>query len=195
MGEKSAENLVAELEASKQRSAAAHLFALGIRHVGERTAAQLVEAFGSLDGLAAAQLEALEAVPDVGPVVARSVRAFFDDPAGVGMLERFRAAGLAAYTEKNEPRDLAAGDEADLPLGGKKIVLTGTLASMTRGEAKERIQELGGRVVLSVSRKTDLVVHGSDPGSKLDKAEGLGVSTMDEAAFLALIGEKESQGD
>jgi len=195
MGERSAENLVAELEMSKQRSAAAHLFALGIRHVGERTAGQLVEAFGSLDGLAAADLEALEAVPDVGPVVALSVRTFFDDEGSRRMLKRFSDAGLAAYTEKNEPRDFGEDGDGELPLAGRKVVLTGTLTAMARGEAKDRIVALGGRVVSSVSKKTDLVVFGEDPGSKLDKARSLGVTTVDEMAFLALIGEKESQGD
>lgn len=192
MGEKSAENLVAELEASRQRPAAAHLFALGVRHVGERTARQLVEAFGSLDALAAADVEALEAVPEVGPVVARSVRAFFDDPGTAAMLRRFREAGLAAYTERHEPRLPGADDEGAHPLSGKKVVLTGTLTTMARAEAKERIEQFGGRVVSSVSGKTDLVVYGSDPGSKLDKARSLGVSTVDEQAFIEMIGGKES---
>lgn len=194
MGERSAENLVAEIEASKQRPAAAHLFALGVRHVGQRTARQLVEAFGSLDDLARAVVETLEAVPEVGPVVARSVRAFFDDPGNVEMIARFRESGLAAYLEKNEPvpgGDGSAGGE-DLPLAGKKVVLTGTLTTMSRSEAKERIEKLGGRVVSSVSGKTDMVVFGSDSGSKLDKARALDVVTVDEEAFLDLIGGKES---
>jgi DNA ligase (NAD+) len=189
MGQKSAENLLAEIEASRQRPAAAHLFALGVRHVGERTARQLVEAFGSLDGLAAAGDEELEAVPEVGPVVAHSVRAFFDDPGNREMLQRFREAGLSAYLEKTEPLRAGAGD---LPLAGKKVVLTGSLAAMTRPEAKERVETLGGRVVSSVSSKTDMVVFGSDPGSKLDKARSLGVTTLDEEAFLEMIGGKES---
>ncbi len=191
MGEKSADNLVDEIEASKQRPAAAHLFALGVRHVGARTARQLVEAFGSLDGLAAAGEEELEAVPEVGPVVARSVRAFFDDPGTSAMIRRFRQAGLSAYREKAPPPQAGNVDGADLPLAGKKVVLTGALAAMSRPEAKERIEALGGRVVSSVSTRTDLVVFGSDPGSKLDKARALGVATVDERAFLDLIDGKE----
>jgi DNA ligase (NAD+) len=194
MGAKSAENLVAEIEASKQRPAAAHLFALGVRHVGERTARQLVEAFGSLDDLAHSDVEALEAVPEVGPVVARSVRAFFEDRGNAAMIARFREAGLSAYLEKKTPvrgGDGGAGG-AGLPLAGKQVVLTGTLAAMSRSEAKARIEALGGRVVSSVSKKTDLVVFGSDPGSKLDKADALDVVTVDEEAFLALIMGEES---
>lgn len=197
MGEKSAENLVAGIEACRKRPAAAHLFALGIRHVGERTARQLVEALGSLDGLAAADEEALEAVSEVGPVVARSVRAFFDDPRHREMIERFRSAGLAAYREYVSlppGRDTGSGKE-ESPLAGKKVVLTGTLSSMSRSEAKERIEALGGRVVSSVSGKTDLVVFGADPGSKLDKARALGVLTLDEEAFFELIEGKELPRD
>jgi DNA ligase (NAD+) len=179
MGEKSAANLLAQIERSKQTTLPRLLTALGIRQVGEATAKALAEHFLTLDRLLDATVEELQDVRDVGPEVAASIRQFFDEPANRKLVQRLRTAGVT-------PARIVRREG---PLTGKKLVLTGGLAAMTRPEAQRRIEALGGRVVTSVSKETDFVVVGTDAGSKLAKAEKLGVATLDEDAFLRLLGE------
>ena len=181
MGKKSAANLVEQIERSKTRDFWRLIFGLGIRHVGERGAQALAGAFGTMDALLAASKEQLQAVPDIGPVVAAAVREYLDQPQNRALIEELAAAGLkmdAPMTGASPPG----------PLSGKTFVLTGTLPTMSREAATEAIQALGGKVTGSVSKKTDHVVAGADPGSKLAKAEALGISILDEAAFRALVG-------
>lgn len=179
-GEKSAENLVAEIEKSKRRTLAHLLYALGIRFVGARVARILADHFGDLDALAAAAPEELEAVPEIGPKVAQSIRRFFADRKNRQRLEALRTAGV----NLTQPRAAAAADSS---LAGKTVVLTGALEAMTRSDAKRRLEALGARVAGSVSRKTDLVVAGDKAGSKLDKARQLGVEVIDEAGLVELL--------
>jgi len=181
MAEKSADNLVAALEASKQTTLQRFLFALGIRDVGEATAAALAGHFGSLEALMEANREQIEEVPDVGPVIAEHVHAFFQERHNRDVIDKLRKSGVAWPDVVR-----AAGEH--LPLAGKTFVLTGTLAGMGRAEAQDRIRELGGKASGSVSGKTDYVVAGADAGSKLRKAEKLGVPVLDENEFLKLIG-------
>ncbi|HET9468986.1 MAG TPA: NAD-dependent DNA ligase LigA [Vicinamibacterales bacterium] len=181
MGEKSAANLVAQIERSKTRDFWRLIYGLGIRHVGERGAQALAGAFGSMDALMAATKEQLQAVPDIGPVVAAAVREYLDQPQNRALIKELAAAGL----KMDAPITAAS---APGPLSGKTFVLTGTLATLSREEATEKIQSLGGKVTGSVSKKTDHVVAGADPGSKLTKAESLGVSVLDEDAFRKLVG-------
>jgi DNA ligase (NAD+) len=178
MGEKSAANVVAQLERSKKTTLPQLLVALGIRQVGEATAKALADHFGTLQRLMDADPEALTEVRDVGPEVAASIHQFFAEPRNRKVIERLLAAGVKP----------AAVTRPKGPLAGKKLVLTGGLGAMTRPEAQRRIEALGGRVVTSVSKETDLVVVGSDAGSKLKKAKALGVKTIDEAEFLRLVG-------
>ncbi len=180
MAEKSAANVVAAIEKSKRTTLARFVFALGIRHVGEVTAKDLAAHFGTLDALMAADAAQLQEAPDVGPVVAESVARFFAESHNREGIELLRAAGVR--WAEGEPRRATAG-----PFAGKIVVLTGTLAAMTRDEAKERIEAGGGRVTGSVSKKTDFVVAGEEAGSKLDKARELGIEVLDEAAFLAKL--------
>ncbi len=181
MGRRSAEKLVSEIKASKQRDLGRLLHAIGIRHVGEGVADALARAFGDLNGLLEATVEVLEGVADVGPVVARSVRAFLDDPDHRDLIERLRQAGVGGRAA------MAALPEANAPLAGKTLVLTGTLTAITRERAREEVERLGGKVTTAVSRKTSYVVVGAEPGSKAQKARALGVETLDESAFLRLI--------
>jgi DNA ligase (NAD+) len=178
MGKKSAENLVAQLERSKQTTLPRFLVALGIRQVGEATATALAQHFDTLDALMAASVEALTEVRDVGPEVATAIHQFFAEPHNRTLIRRLLDAGVAP----------AAVKAVRGPLSGKKFVLTGSLASMTRPEAQRRIEALGGRVVSSVSKETDYVVVGEDPGSKLARAEKLGVARVDEDEFRTLVG-------
>ncbi|MBX6376984.1 MAG: NAD-dependent DNA ligase LigA [Clostridia bacterium] len=187
MGSKSAANLVAAVAASRHRPLARLYHALGIRFVGRRVAEVLAEHFPSLDALASADEEELRAVPEVGEKIAASVRAFFRQEQTRRLVEKLRRAGVRLAEEPGVPR--AAGAEA--PLAGRTFVLTGTLRTMTRAEAQRRIEALGGRVAGSVSRRTDFVVVGEEPGSKLERARELGVATLDEAAFLRLLAERE----
>jgi DNA ligase (NAD+) len=182
MGEKSAVNLLAGLQASKRTTLARFLYGLGIRHVGETTAKDLAKHFGGIDRVMNASLEQLLEVNDVGPVVAQSIRTFFDQPHNREVVEQLRAAGLAW-----EENDGTALDAAPKPLAGKTFVLTGTLPTLTRDDAKDRIEAAGGKVSGSVSKKTHYVVAGDEAGSKLDKAQELGVPVIDEAALLALL--------
>ena len=179
MGEKSATNLLAQIERSKQTSLPRLLTALGIRQVGEATAKALAEHFGTLDAVIDASLEQLQEVRDVGPEVAASIRQFFDEPVNRNLVARLRAAGV-----NPAPIERRSG-----PLTGKKFVLTGGLVAMTRPEAQRRIEALGGRVVTSVSKETDFVVVGTDAGTKLAKAEKLGVPRLDEDAFIRMLGD------
>lgn len=187
MGEKSAANLVSELEKSKRTTLPRFLYALGIRDVGEATARALAEHFGDLDPLLDASLGAIERVPDIGPVIAASVQHFFAEPHNREVIKALRAAGV------QWPAVSRRASAADSPFAGKTCVLTGTLAAMTREEAQERILALGGKVSGSVSKKTDYVIAGADAGSKLAKAEALGVKVLDEDAFLRLLKRVESR--
>jgi DNA ligase (NAD+) len=179
MGEKSATNLLAQIERSKRTSLPRFLTALGIRQVGEATAKALAEHFRTLDAIMEASEEQLREVRDVGPEVAASIRQFFHEPRNRKLVERLRKAGVTPA-----PIERRHG-----PLEGKKFVLTGGLAGMTRPEAQRRIEALGGRVVTSVSKETDYVVVGAEAGSKLKKAEKLGIPRLDEDGFLRLLGE------
>jgi DNA ligase (NAD+) len=181
MGEKSAQNLIDAIEQSKETTLVRFLYSLGIREVGEATAASLAAHFGMLDAIIAASEEQLLLVADVGPVVASRIRAFFDEAHNLEVIARLRDAGVR--WKESEPRS----DPKDGPLAGKTFVLTGTLAAMTRDEAKDRIQALGGKVTGSVSQKTDYVIFGEKAGSKLTKAQQLGVDTLDESLFEALL--------
>ncbi len=172
MGEKSARNLVAALARSKKTSLARFLFALGLREVGEVTAASLARHFGSLEPLMAATAEELEAVPDVGPVVALNVETFFRQPHNREVIQALLDQGVK--WPDTTPDTGEAG-----PLSGKVFVITGTLEGMTRDEAKQRIEALGGKITSSVSSKTDYLLCGKDPGSKLKKAQELGVTIID----------------
>lgn len=180
VADKSAANLVAALEAARHTTLARFIFALGIRHVGEATAKDLARHFGTLDNVMAASTEELLAVPDVGPIVAQSIANFFGEPHNVEVIEQLRAAGVT--WPESEP---AAA--APLPLAGKTFVLTGTLPTLSRDEAKSMLEEKGAKVAGSVSAKTDYVVAGADAGSKLAKAESLGVPVLDEDAMRAML--------
>jgi DNA ligase (NAD+) len=185
MGKKSAANLVAEIDKSRQAELWRLLHGLGIRHVGEGGARALAKTFRSLERLQRASLEELEDTPDVGPVVARSVRSFLDEPANQALVRRLIEHGVRAADP--DPPEVPGAQPASTPLSGQTFVLTGTLDSMSREEAARRIEALGGKVASSVSRKTTWLVAGRDAGSKLEKARALGVAELDEAGFLALI--------
>lgn len=180
MGAKSAAKLIEALERSKNTTLARFLYALGIREVGEATALALAGHFGTLEALMAAEEERLQQVPDVGPVVAAAIRAFFQEPHNQAVIARLRSAGVR-WPEGEIKRAI------EEPLAGKTFVLTGTLESLTRDEASDRLRALGAKVGGNVSRKTDYVVAGRDPGSKLDKARELGVTVLDEAGLLTLL--------
>ncbi len=182
MAAKSAQNLVHSLELSKKTTFSRFLYALGIRHVGESTARSLARHFGSLHKLREATEEDLLAVNDIGLTVAASIRAFFSDPMNVQLIEQLKACGIT--WEENE-----SGEKEPLPLAGKTFVLTGTLSSLSREMATEKIQALGGKVSGSVSAKTSFLVVGQQAGSKLKRAEQLGVLILDENRFKELIHE------
>ncbi|TAN50591.1 MAG: NAD-dependent DNA ligase LigA, partial [Methylococcaceae bacterium] len=181
MGQKSAENLVAAIAASKTTTLARFLYALGIREVGEVTAQTLAAHFYTLDKLMAADAAALQTAPDVGPAVAGQVVAFFAQAHNREVIAALRQAGV------HWPEGMPAG-QGDQPLLGRTFVITGTLSSMTRDEAKDRLQALGAKVAGSVSKNTHCLVAGSEAGSKLAKAQSLGVKVIDEAELLALLG-------
>ena len=181
MAKKSASNLLAQIEASKSRDLANLIFALGIRHVGERTAGILAHELGSLEKLTNATVEELDAIPEIGLTVAESVRDWFDDEGNRALCDRLRAAGINTEAERR------SGGVVDERFAGKQFVLTGTLGSLTRDEARALIEARGGRVNSSVSKKTDYVVAGEAAGSKLDKAQSLGVTVIDEGAFKEML--------
>jgi DNA ligase (NAD+) len=181
MGEKSAQKLVDQIEGSKTNDLSRLIYALGIRHVGEKAAATLARHFRTMQGVLKAPVEALQSVREVGPVVAQSVRMFADEPRNQKLVERLVKAGVNTETSLPKP------DDEPGPLAGKTFVLTGTLSAITREEATEKLERLGARVSGSVSKKTSYVVAGAEAGAKLEKARQLGIETLDEAAFLALI--------
>lgn len=183
MGDKSSENLVRAIEASRQRPLSRFLYALGIRHIGSRGAKLLAERFGTLDGLRDAGKEAWAAVPEVGPKMAESLEAFFQDESNLEILDKLKRAGVVP-----EAPEAPAGTEGGR-FSGKTFVLTGTLPTLKRSEAKALIEERGGKVASSVSGKTDYVLAGEDPGSKYDKARKLGVEIIDEAGFRSMMEE------
>ncbi len=179
-GEKSVDNLLEAIEESKKRPFSRVLFAIGIRHVGAGVVQLIVNEYRSVDKLMQASQEELQQIQGIGPRIAESIRRFFGDRHNQRIIERLRKAGLQ-FEEKQRRASVGS------PLVGKTLVLTGTLSSFTREEAKQRIEELGGKVASSVGENTDYVVVGEEPGSKLDKAKKLGVQTLDEESFLKLI--------
>ncbi len=180
MAERSAANLIKALDASRDISLGRLLFALGIREVGEVTAQNLARHFGTLDALMLASVEDLEAVADVGPIVARHVHAFFDEARNREVIDQLLAAGV------NYPPEQAVSADT-LPLSGNTYVLTGSLSTRSRSEAKAALEALGAKVSGSVSKKTTAVIAGDEPGSKLEKAQALGVPVLDEAGLEALL--------
>ncbi|MDO9568099.1 MAG: NAD-dependent DNA ligase LigA [Hydrogenophaga sp.] len=182
MADKSALNILAALEKSKHTTLPRFLFGLGIRHVGEATAKELARHFGQLDRIMDATEEQLLEVSDVGPVVAQSIRTFFDQPHNREVVEQLRACGL--HWAEGEPAERAAQ-----PLAGKTFVLTGTFPTLSRDQAKDLLEAAGAKVAGSVSKKTDYVVAGAEAGSKLDKAQALGVEVLDEAGMMGLLGQ------
>jgi DNA ligase (NAD+) len=188
MAEKSAQNIVAALEKSKQTSLPRFLFGLGIRHVGEATAKELARYFGKLDGImgetaeTAATVEQLLDVPDVGPIVAESIHTFFQQPHNREVVEQLRACGIT-WTE-GEP-----AAQTPKPLAGKTFVITGSLPTLGRDDAKDMLEAAGAKVAGSVSKKTDYLLAGAEAGSKLTKAQELGVTVIDEAQMLEMVNE------
>jgi len=183
MGEKSADNLLSALDRSRRTTLARFLYALGIREVGEATAQALARQFGTLEAIEAADEAALQQTPDVGPVVASQVAAFFRQPHNREVIAKLRAAGIA--WDESRPA------QATQPLAGKSFVLTGAL-SRPRDAVKDELEALGAKVSGSVSKKTDYVVAGEDPGSKLARAQELGVTVLDEAGLAAMLAELDA---
>jgi DNA ligase (NAD+) len=180
MADKSAQNVLAALEKSKHTTLPRFLYGLGIRHIGETTAKDLARYFGALDPIMNASVEQLLEVPDVGPVVAESIHTFFQQPHNREVVEQLRACGVT--WEEGQP-----AARAPKPLAGKTVVLTGTLPTLTRDEAKDMLEAAGAKVAGSVSKKTDYVVAGAEAGSKLDKAQELGVAILDEQGLKDLL--------
>jgi len=180
MGKKSAEKLIANIDASRRAPLPRILNGLGIPFVGERTAQFLADEFGDLDKIAGASEDELQKAEEVGPKVAQSIRRFFDEERNLDLVQRLSDAG---FTFTYQPKPKTGG-----PLAGQIFVLTGTLPKLTREEAKARIEAAGGKVTGSVSRKTDYVVAGEDAGSKLDKARSLGIRIIGEAELLQMTG-------
>ncbi len=181
MADKSAANLIANIEASRKTTLARFLYGLGIRHVGETTAKDLARHFGNIERLRRADLAQLLEVADVGPIVAESIHAFFAEPHNQSVIDALLAAGF------EWPESEGVAEAVPLAFAGKTFVLTGTLPTLAREDAKEMIESLGGKVAGSVSKKTDWVVAGAEAGSKLDKAQALGIAVLDEAGLLALL--------
>ena len=179
MGDKSAQNLLEQLERSKGMSLARFIYALGIRYVGEHIAEVLAERFGSIDELARASYEELVEIPEIGPRIAQSIVDFFASEDNRRLIEELKAVGIDPRAERPKEKG---------PLAGKTLVFTGRLSDMTREEAKRLVESLGGKVASSVSRKVDYVVVGEDPGSKLDRARELGIPTLTEEEFKKLVG-------
>jgi DNA ligase (NAD+) len=173
-------NVLEQIEASKDRPLWRLLVGLNIRHVGSHVAQVLARAFGSMDAIAVASEDEIDAVPEIGPEIAATVRAWFDDRDNAALIDKLRAAGVRMG-------DSRPPDTGPRPLAGSTIVLTGGLESLSREEATALAQEAGARVASSVSKKTDFVVAGADPGSKYEKAVALGVEIVDEAGFLERV--------
>ncbi|MGE0443755.1 MAG: NAD-dependent DNA ligase LigA [Vicinamibacterales bacterium] len=184
MGKKSAANVTEQIDRSRANELWRLIYGLGIRHVGERAAQVLARSFGSMDTLCSATVEQLQETPEIGPVLAQSVREWLDEPRNRALVDRLRAAGVRMEIPEEERAALATPG----PLTGRTYVLTGTLESMTREEAAAAIERLGGKVAGSVSKKTTAVIVGAEAGSKADKARALGIPMLDEAAFRAIIG-------
>jgi DNA ligase (NAD+) len=180
MGQKSAQKIVDNIERSKQRPLPRVLNALGIPFVGERTAQILADTFGSIDAIAAADEDKLQEADEVGPKVARAIHEYFAEERNLKLVEQLREAGLR-FTHQIKRREGG-------PLEGKTFVLTGTLPTLTREDAKARIEAAGGKVTGSVSKKTNFVVAGEEAGSKLDKARALEVAAIGERELLDMIG-------
>jgi len=180
MAEKSAQNLLEEIEASKKNSLSRLIFALGIQFVGERTGQLLAEQYSTLEEFASAKEEDLIEVPEVGPKVAASIVEFFSEPANRKLIKKFYSAGVRPVAEKREVKSQK--------LAGKSFVFTGGLENRSREEAGELVQQHGGKISGSVSKKTDYVVVGTDPGSKYEKAKELGVTILTEKEFERLVG-------
>jgi DNA ligase (NAD+) len=178
-------NVIEQIVRSKANDLSRLIYGLGIRHVGEKAAATLSRRLRSLERLLDAPQEALESVSEIGPVVAASVRAFADEPHNRQLVARLKEAGVNMRSLAPETDDTQVG-----PLAGKVFVLTGTLSSLTREQATDALERLGAKVAGSVSKKTHYLVAGTDSGTKLAKAQALGVPTLDENEFLALIMEK-----
>jgi DNA ligase (NAD+) len=187
MAGKSAANLLAAIETSKTTTLARFIFALGIRNVGETTAKDLAKHFGSLDRVIGATESDLLAVRDVGPIVAQSIIQFFAEPHNLDVVNKLRVAGV------HWPESAGMQQSGGI-LAGKTLVLTGTLPTLTRDAAKEKIEAAGGKVAGSVSKKTDYVVAGEDAGSKLVKAQELGLPVLDETGLLALLEPNDKNG-
>jgi DNA ligase (NAD+) len=184
MGLKSAAHVVGEIGSSTARPLHRLLFALGIRHVGERAARVLASSFGSIDALEKAAQETLEAIPEIGPKTAAAVRTFFDQPRNRELIQRLGRAGVRTEAAEDE---LAPKPPPDSAFVGKTVVLTGSLPGVSRDEAKSRIEALGGRVSGSLSKKTDLLIAGDEPGSKLDKAMALGIRVVGPEEFASML--------
>ena len=198
MADKSANNLLASIEKSKRTTLPKFLFGLGIRHVGETTAKDLAKYFGNLDAIMDANLEQLLLVHDVGPVVAQSLRQFFDEPHNREVIEQLRACKVTWPETESKPQSGSPGKNAPNaapigepgPFAGKTVVLTGTLSALSRDDAKDKLEALGAKISGSVSKKTDYLIYGAEAGSKLDKANALGVAVLDEDRFLAMLANK-----
>ena len=179
-------NVFQQIARSRANDVARLIYALGIRHVGEKAATTLARYFRTLDRIRDATVEQLQTAPEIGPVVAESVRAFFDEPHNRALVDRLHEAGVRMTTDLPEP-----AVEPEGPLAGKTVVLTGTLATMTREEATGALERLGAKVSASVSKKTSFLVAGADAGSKLEKARALGIEVLDEDHFRALIMDRQ----
>jgi DNA ligase (NAD+) len=197
MADKSAGNVIDAIEKSKDTTLARFIYALGIRNVGETTARDLAAYFGTLDRLIGAGVEILGRVPDIGPVVAQSIADFFSESHNLEIIEQLRASGVRWKENEGEAMRQAQSVPGTSPgsgkVRGKTFVLTGSLPNLARDEVKEKLEAQGGKVTGSVSKKTDFVVAGADPGSKFDKAIELGITILDEAGLLQLL--QESQAD
>jgi DNA ligase (NAD+) len=194
MAEKSAGNIINAIEKSKHTTLARFIYSLGIRNVGETTARDVARYFGNLDRLMAADTEALQQVPDIGPVVAGSIADFFAERHNLEVIEQLLGGGVQ-WKEAAGMQQAEAGPGVSFgKLGGKTFVLTGTLPNLSREDAKEKIEAWGGKVTGSVSRKTDYVVAGSDPGSKYDKAVELRITILDETGLLQLVRDSQIDG-
>ena len=183
MAQKSASNVMVAVEKSKNTTLARFIYALGIRNVGEITAKELARYFGSLEQLLAADMETLQQVPDIGPVVAQSIADFFAERHNREVIGQLRAAGVHWQEGSGTQQEKSSAGR----IGGRTFVLTGALPNLSREDAKEKIETAGGKVTGSVSKKTDYVVAGADPGSKHDKAIELGIPILDEAGLLQLL--------
>jgi DNA ligase (NAD+) len=181
MGSKSAKNLIAAIDKSKQTTLSRFLFALGIREVGTATSQQLAVHYGDIAQIVAADAESLERVPDIGPIVASHIRTFFENQENLALIKSLQDGGV------RWPKIVVDAGAPARPLLGKTYVLTGTLQQMPRAEAKRQLLALGAKVAGSVSKNTDCVVAGPGAGSKLVKAEALAIKVIDEGEFLSLL--------